>query len=90
MDPRHEYTRGLLGAVLSIETRSARLHQIPGTVPTPRDFPRGDRFAPRSSRPDEGLDVTPVLTPVPGSPEHVYAAPAAAAAAAAVLTGGAR
>jgi peptide/nickel transport system permease protein len=86
MDPRHEYTRGLLGAVLSIETRSARLHQIPGTVPTPRDFPRGDRFAPRSSRPDEGLDVTPVLTPVPGSPEHVYAA----APAVPVLAGGAR
>src|SRR5690606_18024272 len=38
-DPRHEYTQGLLGAVLSIEQRSTRLHQIPGTVPSPRDFP---------------------------------------------------
>ena len=70
--PTHEYTRGLLGAVLSIEAGSGRLHQVPGTVPSPRDFPIGDRFAPRSSHPDYGLDIRPVLTEV--SPEHVYAA----------------
>ena len=70
--PTHEYTRGLLGAVLSIESGSGRLHQVPGTVPSPRDFPKGDRFAPRSSHPDYGLDIRPVLTPV--GPEHVYAA----------------
>ncbi|QQC43935.1 dipeptide/oligopeptide/nickel ABC transporter permease/ATP-binding protein [Schaalia meyeri] len=70
--PTHEYTRGLLGAVLSIESGSGRLHQVPGTVPSPRDFPAGDRFAPRSSHPDYGLDIRPVLTAV--GPEHVYAA----------------
>ena len=70
--PTHEYTRGLLGAVLSIESGSGRLHQVPGTVPSPRDFPKGDRFAPRSSHPDYGLDIRPVLTEV--GPEHVYAA----------------
>ena len=70
--PTHEYTRGLLGAVLSIESGSGRLHQVPGTVPSPRDFPVGDRFAPRSSHPDYGLDIRPVLTVV--GPEHVYAA----------------
>ena len=70
--PTHEYTRGLLGAVLSIEAGSGRLHQVPGTVPSPRDFPVGDRFAPRSSHPDYGLDIHPVLTEV--GPEHVYAA----------------
>ena len=70
--PTHEYTRGLLGAVLSIEAGSGRLHQVPGTVPSPRDFPKGDRFAPRSSHPDYGLDIRPVLTEV--GPEHVYAA----------------
>ena len=70
--PTHEYTRGLLGAVLSIESGSGRLHQVPGTVPSPRDFPVGDRFAPRSSHPDYGLDIRPVLTEV--GPEHVYAA----------------
>ncbi|MBF0959474.1 MAG: dipeptide/oligopeptide/nickel ABC transporter permease/ATP-binding protein [Actinomyces sp.] len=70
--PTHEYTRGLLGAVLSIESGSGRLHQVPGTVPSPRDFPAGDRFAPRSSHPEYGLDIRPVLTEV--GPEHVYAA----------------
>ncbi|MBB4071712.1 peptide/nickel transport system permease protein [Canibacter oris] len=72
-NPTHEYTRGLLGSVLSIEAGSGRLHQVPGTVPAPRDFPRGDRFAPRSSTPDKGLDVKPVLTRV-GAPGHLVAA----------------
>lgn len=71
-NPTHEYTRGLLGAVLSIESGSGRLHQVPGTVPSPRDFPKGDRFAPRSSHPDYGLDIRPVLTEV--GPRHYYAA----------------
>ena len=72
MNPTHEYTRGLLGAVLSIEAGKGRLHQVPGSVPSPRDFPKGDRFAPRSSHPDYGLDIRPVLTEV--GPDHVYAA----------------
>ncbi|TRW43341.1 dipeptide/oligopeptide/nickel ABC transporter permease/ATP-binding protein [Georgenia yuyongxinii] len=71
--PVHEYTRGLLGSVLSIESGSDRLHQVPGTVPSPRDFPAGDRFAPRSSRPDVGLDEKPVMRELPGR-DHVYAA----------------
>lgn len=50
--PTHEYTRGLLGAVLSIESDATRLHQIPGTVPSPREFAKGDRFASRSLRTD--------------------------------------
>ncbi len=85
-NPHHEYTQGLLGAVLSIESRSTRLHQIPGTVPSPRDFPAGDRFAPRSTRSGASADVRPVLTPVDGSPDHVYAA----APQAALITGGVR
>src|SRR5699024_1860724 len=40
IDPRHEYTRGLLGSVLSIEAGAERLHQVPGTVPSPRFRPR--------------------------------------------------
>lgn len=70
--PTHEYTRGLLGAVLSIESGSGRLHQVPGTVPSPKDFPVGDRFAPRSSHPDYGSDI-PLEFEIVG-PEHVYAA----------------
>ncbi|MDP9980994.1 peptide/nickel transport system permease protein [Pseudarthrobacter oxydans] len=61
---QHEYTRGLLGAVLSIEADAARLHQIPGTVPSPREFAAGDRFAPRSLRPDADPDQRLVLTAV--------------------------
>jgi len=78
-EPVHEYTRGLLGAVLSIESGAQRLHQVPGTVPSPKDFPAGDRFAPRSSRPQAGLDEKPVLRKIPGT-EHFYAAHQADAA----------
>ena len=63
-NPKHEYTRGLLGAVLSIEADAARLHQIPGTVPSPRDFATGDRFAARSLRPDADPNQQLVLTSV--------------------------
>ena len=71
-DPRHEYTRGLLGAVLSIESASGRLHQVPGVVPSPREFVKGDRFAPRSSHPTVGLDVRPEMVTVPGT-QHSWA-----------------
>ena len=84
-DPRHEYTRGLLGAVLSIEAGADRLHQIRGTVPSPKDFARGDRFAERSLRPD--ADPNQVLQFVRvGDKDHFWAshetgeAPAAALA----------
>ncbi|UKA63352.1 dipeptide/oligopeptide/nickel ABC transporter permease/ATP-binding protein [Arthrobacter sp. FW306-04-A] len=63
-NPRHEYTRGLLGAVLSIEADAVRLHQIPGTVPSPRDFAPGDRFAARSLRPDADPNQQLVLAVV--------------------------
>lgn len=68
-NPIHEYTRGLLGSVLSIEEGAkdgSRLHQVPGSVPSPQDFPRGDRFAPRSSHPTLGLDAHPVIKELPG------------------------
>ncbi len=71
--PVHEYTRGLLGAVLSIEAGAARLHQIRGTVPSPREFPKGDRFAPRSADPARNAGVTPVTRQIAGT-EHFYAA----------------
>ena len=63
-NPKHEYTRGLLGAVLSIEADAVRLHQIPGTVPSPRDFATGDRFAALSLRPDADPHQKLVLTTV--------------------------
>jgi peptide/nickel transport system permease protein len=64
-DPRHEYTRGLLGSVLSIEARAPRLLQVPGTVPSPREFASGDRFAPRSQDPGARADVRPRLVAIP-------------------------
>ena len=81
-NPVHEYTRGLLGSVLSIEAggsanlsgadSATRLHQIPGSVPSPKDFPEGDRFTPRSSHPDKVSSVRPVLKTIPGT-HHCYA-----------------
>lgn len=62
--PTHEYTRGLLGAVLSIESDATRLHQIPGTVPSPREFATGDRFADRSQRPDADPAQTLAFVPL--------------------------
>lgn len=67
MSPRHEYTRGLLGSVLSIEDGATRLHQIPGTVPSPRDFATGDRFAPRSRSGDAIRATRPELRPITGT-----------------------
>jgi peptide/nickel transport system permease protein len=72
-NPKHEYTRGLLGSVLSIEADAPRLHQIKGTVPSPRDFARGDRFAERSLRPDADPNQTPQFVEVPGEPGHFWA-----------------
>ena len=70
-DPRHEYTQGLLGSVLSIEAGAERLHQVQGTVPSPREFVAGDRFAPRSSTPEIGLAEKPRLWDIPGTTHRV-------------------
>ncbi len=70
--PIHEYTRGLLGSVLSIEAGGDRLHQVPGSVPSPKDFPKGDRFTPRSSHPDKVSEVRPILKRA-GNTDHYYA-----------------
>lgn len=70
--PQHEYTRGLLGSVLSIEDGASRLHQIPGMVPSPRDFASGDRFSPRSLSGATVREERPELQLIPGS-EHAFA-----------------
>lgn len=73
-DPRHEYTRGLLGSVLSIEAGTGRLHQVPGTVPSPKDFTDGDRFATRSTNPDRDPHVRPAFVQVRPGVNHWFAA----------------
>ena len=72
-NPHHEYTRGLLGAVLSIESQAERLHQIPGTVPSPYDFVSGDRFAERSQRRDADPTQATQFVAVAESTEHHWA-----------------
>jgi len=55
---RHPYTRGLLRAVPGAVAHSGgRLHAIPGTVPAPKDFPDGCRFAARCERADAACDA---------------------------------
>ena len=71
IDPRHEYTRGLLGSVLSIEAGADRLHQVSGTVPSPRDFADGDRFAPRSLDPSADPTTRPQLLGIGASGHRV-------------------
>lgn len=51
--PAHPYTRGLLASLPSIERRGQRLAAIPGTVPSPREWPSGCRFAPRCGETEE-------------------------------------
>jgi oligopeptide/dipeptide ABC transporter ATP-binding protein len=45
--PRHPYTRGLLGSLPGRVARGAPLSQIDGAVPDPRHMPSGCRFHPR-------------------------------------------
>jgi oligopeptide/dipeptide ABC transporter ATP-binding protein len=49
-NPRHPYTRGLLGSVPVIGKKAQtgrRLQEIPGMVPSPLEMPAGCRFHPR-------------------------------------------
>ncbi len=50
-NPKHPYTRGLLGSVPKLTeigtTKAERLKTIEGTVPSPTNLPRGCHFAPR-------------------------------------------
>ncbi|MEU3861916.1 dipeptide/oligopeptide/nickel ABC transporter permease/ATP-binding protein [Streptomyces sp. NPDC028722] len=69
--PAHHYTRGLLAAVLSLESAEERLAQIKGVVPSPAGFPAGCRFADRCPLAGEVCrTAAPVLT---GTPAHTAA-----------------
>ncbi|MDM0044926.1 ABC transporter ATP-binding protein [Variovorax dokdonensis] len=47
--PLHPYTRALMASMPSMNTRSARLTEIPGLVPSPQEPRRGCAFAARCS-----------------------------------------
>ena len=66
--PRHPYTRGLLASVPEIGRRTDRLQSIPGTVPSPAEFPTGCRFHPRCPQvqADCPNHPIPLLEPKPG------------------------
>jgi oligopeptide/dipeptide ABC transporter ATP-binding protein len=66
-DPRHPYTRGLLGAARWEEGEGDLLREIPGTVPSPFAMPAGCSFMPRcpvaeprcALRPPEATTIGP-------------------------------
>jgi oligopeptide/dipeptide ABC transporter ATP-binding protein len=48
--PLHPYTIGLFGALPKLHGERGKLQTIPGTVPSPLDFPAGCKFHPRCTR----------------------------------------
>ena len=47
--PKHPYTHGLFGSLPALGVRKKKLAVIPGSVPSPLDFPSGCRFRTRCS-----------------------------------------
>ncbi|MDR2633853.1 MAG: ABC transporter ATP-binding protein [Treponema sp.] len=52
-DPRHEYTKGLIGSIPQQEQKGKPLFSIPGKVPAIEEKPLGCPFAPRCSKANE-------------------------------------
>ncbi|OZU87174.1 peptide ABC transporter ATP-binding protein [Virgibacillus indicus] len=46
-DASHPYTKGLIKSIPIIGQNKKKLFSIPGTVPSPRNMPKGCKFAPR-------------------------------------------
>jgi oligopeptide/dipeptide ABC transporter ATP-binding protein len=53
--PRHPYTQGLLGSILSPRSRAHSLFSIPGSVPIVGQWPMGCRFHPRCPIARDGI-----------------------------------
>ncbi len=66
----HPYARGLLRAIPALATKGERLYEITGTVPAPRDYPKGCRFCTRCP---EVFEPCPGVVPGPTQvgPGHV-------------------
>jgi oligopeptide/dipeptide ABC transporter ATP-binding protein len=69
--PRHPYAQGLLRAIPSLGRHGERLAEIPGVVPSPREWPRGCPFATRCER------VMPVCADAMPEPTRLSATHAA-------------
>lgn len=61
-EPRHPYTRGLMGSIPTIGTDSERLMQIEGAMPRLRDIPPGCAFHPRCK---EAMEKCSSIRPTP-------------------------
>ena len=73
--PEHPYTWGLLRSIPRLDSpRGEELVPIPGRPPSLINLPGGCSFHPRCPyvRPSH-REVDPLLTPVPGRPEHAVA-----------------
>jgi peptide/nickel transport system ATP-binding protein len=72
--PLHPYTKGLLGSIPRLSAHGSdagprsKLEELPGAVPSPRNMPRGCRFAPRCAFVTERCrrDEPPLLGYMPG------------------------
>ena len=62
--PAHPYTRGLLGSNPIVSTPGAPLTSIPGTVPSPADWPVGCHFADRCPMRVAACTTGPILLKV--------------------------
>jgi oligopeptide/dipeptide ABC transporter ATP-binding protein len=49
-EPLHPYTIGLLRSLPRLDGDTDKLYNIPGGVPSVRDYPKGCRFSPRCDR----------------------------------------
>lgn len=64
-NPYHPYTEGLINSVPSLTGEIKQLQAIKGTVPSPDEFPKGCRFAPRCPKAsDRCWQEQPELRPV--------------------------
>ena len=67
-NPMHPYTVGLLNSIPKINQEQSELFTIKGTVPSPKDYPKGCRFAPRCEHATEKcLNELPGLIDVGGN-----------------------
>ncbi len=72
-DPRHPYTRGLIGSIPVPGEVKETLNVIPGNVPSLIDLPAGCRFAPRcTTRVEFGVELAATIHPslLPVAPGH--------------------
>jgi oligopeptide/dipeptide ABC transporter ATP-binding protein len=68
-EPKHEYTKALIGSVPKLEEKTGRLPQIEGQPPLLYNLPAGDSFAPRSTldfKPEEAERRPPLVEVEPG------------------------